>query len=222
MPWSSMRAPARSSVVRIVVAWRANASCAICRTRTCSRESFVGRRKSYVRGSPRRERPTEAAEVAGGTEGGAAAAGASAGGSGDASADCGPASGASGPVSGWVTLSLIGGQRADPDRRRPGAAGQREGCDGWCGRDDVLPLLRHVLVVVDVHDLAVVGLDDLLLEGLLERVAGAGDVGRVGLRARRDDQVLGLGAVQAALVRGAALLGELEGDADLEVAAAGQ
>ena len=46
MPTSSSRAPVRRNVVRIVVAWRAKASCAICMTRTCSRESFVGRRKS--------------------------------------------------------------------------------------------------------------------------------------------------------------------------------
>ena len=46
MPASSTRAPVRSSVVSTVVAWRAKFSCAICSTRTCSRESLVGRRKS--------------------------------------------------------------------------------------------------------------------------------------------------------------------------------
>jgi hypothetical protein len=43
-----------------------------------------------------------------------------------------------------------------------------------------------------------VGLDDLVLQGLLERLPGAGDVGRLGLRVGGDEDVEGLGAVDAA------------------------
>src|SRR4051795_5844367 len=91
-----MRAPARSSVVRIVVAWRANASCAICRTRTCSRESFVGRRKSYVRGSPRRGRPPAGAGGGGGVGGGPAGGGPREGGGGGGGGDEGGRGGGAG------------------------------------------------------------------------------------------------------------------------------
>ena len=63
-------------------------------------------------------------------------------------------------------------------------------------------LLRDVLGVVDAHDQLVavlgVGLDDLLLQGLLEGVPGAGDVGRCRLGERRDDQVLRLGPIEPA------------------------
>jgi hypothetical protein len=39
-------------------------------------------------------------------------------------------SGSAGPVDGSVTFHLIGGAGTDPDRRRGGAAGHRDGCDG--------------------------------------------------------------------------------------------
>src|SRR4051812_49575888 len=94
MPASSRRAPARSMLVRWVVAVRANDSWAICSTRTCSRESLVGRRKSYVRGSLRRARDPRAC-------------------------DKGPPVGAA-PVSGRVTSTLIGGGGRPP---HPGVGG---------------------------------------------------------------------------------------------------
>src|SRR3954452_16429328 len=158
MPASSRRAPVRSMDVRWVVAWRAKASWAICRTRTCSRESFVGRRKSYVRGSLRRARDPRAC-------------------------DKGPP--ATAPVSGRVTSTLIGGRGAHPDRPCQVLPRARERCDDWDSHMREVPvpgsrnwhfaggvaapgLLGHVLVVVDAHhDLGavlLVGVDDLLLE----------------------------------------------------------
>src|SRR3954451_12472796 len=128
MPTSSIRAPARRSVVRIVVAWRAKASCAFWRTRTCSRESFVGRRKSYVRGSPRRLRALVPLPWAAG-------AGTQAGAAGDATEDWRPAWLGAGPVSGWVTFHLIGGTGPDPDQRRRAVQTSGRGVTGGarCG-----------------------------------------------------------------------------------------
>ena len=64
---------------------------------------------------------------------GGAAAGGAGGGGGDASPGLRIRPAGAGPVSGAVTSHLIGGAGADPDRRRRGAAGRRERCDGWCG-----------------------------------------------------------------------------------------
>src|SRR4051794_3409641 len=148
MPTSSSRAPARRNVVRMVVAWRAKASCAICRTRTGSRESFVGRREAEGRGAPRRLRPVAdwptifvAGAVgpgAAGVAGPAAAVGAeaevsAAGGAGDSAGDWGSGSTGAGPVAGSVTFHLIGGAGARPAPRRGGAAG-RGGGGGGGGR----------------------------------------------------------------------------------------
>src|SRR3954451_1740560 len=102
MPSSSTRAPVRSMDVRWVVAWRAKASWAICRTRTCSRESFVGRRKSYVRGSLRRARDPRGC-------------------------DQGPP--ATAPVSGRGTSTPPGGGGGPPHALSCGAGGGRGG--GW-------------------------------------------------------------------------------------------
>ena len=103
-----------------------------------------------MRGSPRRLRPLGAGDAtaagagaagAWGTGGGAgaggaagaasvasgaaagASTGASAGGTGDSDGDWASGSLGAGPVSGWVTFHVIGGQATDPDRQRRGAAG---------------------------------------------------------------------------------------------------
>src|SRR4051794_1446519 len=135
MPVSSSRAPVRSSEVSSVVDWRANASRAICRTRTCSRERLVGRREAEGGGPLGRERVPRAGEA--------------------------PVPRGAEPGSGRVTLRYIGGGGADPDRRRDaagqgGAVGRVVLLGHVLGEVDAHDQLGVVLGV---------GLDDLLLQG---------------------------------------------------------